>query len=128
MDKASNYLQPKKSSTRKVIDGSIEEGIKDHNEEFPKTRAECPVVRPCPFVSCRYNLYLEAKSPEKIRINFYGLEPHHVSPSCALDEADSGEFMSLEDIGSRMGLTRERVREIERQAIEKLKAAGLNLK
>lgn len=39
--------------------------------------------------------------------------------TCALDEADEGG-LSLEEVGQRMGITRERVRQIEVSGLEKI--------
>lgn len=42
---------------------------------------------------------------------------------CALDAADIGG-MSLQEVADRLGATRERVRQIELAAVQKLRAAG----
>lgn len=57
-------------------------------------------ARPCLFERCRYHL----KSP---------------THSCTLDAADEGG-MTLEDVGNILGLTRERIRQIEVLALRKL--------
>ena len=93
----------------------------------PTKRSECPEERPCPFVSCRYNTYLEVTSDvkrEKITINHPDLQPWEVLPedSCALDLAD--ECQSLERVGRVLGITRERVRQIE---CDILKKTGLKM-
>lgn len=89
--------------------------------ERPKVRSECENgIRPCPFVSCQFHLYLTVnKATGLIRINHPGKEPEELEHSCALDEADQGEH-TLEQIAEYMGLTRERVRQIEESAMEKL--------
>jgi len=86
----------------------------------PTKRSECPVVRPCPFVSCRYHLYLDVTDSGSIKYNFDGLDPDELTPSCAIDAAERAGKMTLKDIGDRMGLTRERIRQIESQALDKL--------
>lgn len=60
----------------------------------PRTRGECAgVPRPCPFVSCKYNLYLDVirgrGGREYVKIN-RKCDPLEVPPdeSCALDVAD----------------------------------------
>lgn len=99
----------------------------------PKTRGECADgPRPCPWVSCRQNLFLDvlgvngARRIEDgaIRLNMPRLEPGEVPPewSCALDVADRGG-MGLEDIGDAIGVTRERIRQIEMQALAKVRRA-----
>ena len=91
----------------------------------PKRRSECADgPRPCPFVSCKYHLYLDV-SPRTgaIKLNFPDLEVWELSPSCALDIADSGGA-TLENAGSLMNVTRERIRQIETAALSKLEASN----
>src|SRR5262245_58822719 len=56
----------------------------------PRTRGECEnVERPCPYVGCRYNLYLDVDPRSgSIKLNFPDLEPDELVESCALDLAD----------------------------------------
>lgn len=89
----------------------------DTSSERPKTRGECEGgVRPCPFVSCKYNLYLDVSDIGSIKLNFPDLEPHELLESCALDVADR-DGATLEEVGDVMNLTRERVRQVERIAL-----------
>lgn len=138
MKKAANFLNPKRDSKRKSVNHSkkevqaarpsteltlemlIDEGVRTAR---PRFRNECPVQRPCPFVGCRYHLYLDITETGNIKYNFYGIEPWELKTSCALDVADenSQDLLSLTDIGRYMGLTRERVRQIEKDALERLK-------
>jgi len=85
----------------------------------PRTRGECAgVPRPCPFVSCRYHLYLETVDSGSLKINFPDREVCDMEHSCALDLADSGA-KSLEAIAQAMNLTRERVRQLEERAMKR---------
>jgi hypothetical protein len=89
----------------------------------PRTRAECADgPRPCPFVSCKYHLYIDV-SPRTgaIKLNFPDLEVWDMGESCALDVADRGGT-TLEDVGAIMNLTRERIRQVEVKALAKLEA------
>lgn len=92
---------------------------------LPMTRDECSrVERPCPFVSCKWNLYLDVSpATGRIILNFPDLEPDEMPErgSCALDVAEEGEH-TLDKIGERMNLTRERVRQIEVVALQKVYA------
>lgn len=91
----------------------------------PVTREECTQsVRPCPFVSCKHHLYLDV-SPRTgaIKLNFPDLEVWEVAETCALDVADRGGA-TLEDVGTIMNLTRERVRQVEATSLAKLEARG----
>lgn len=92
----------------------------------PRTRFDCTqgehAARPCPFVSCRYHLYLDVSARTgAIKLNFPDLEPDQLPESCALDVAENGG-MTLEDLGAIVNLTRERVRQIETQGLARLKA------
>ncbi|MDP9033224.1 MAG: hypothetical protein M3O50_00315 [Myxococcota bacterium] len=81
----------------------------------PRTRADCAkVARPCPFVGCRYSLYLEVSRNGSIKFRFPDLGPEDMSPehSCSLDVADLGG-VSLQEAGRALNVGRERVRQIE---------------
>lgn len=87
----------------------------------PKSRAECSdMERPCPFVSCKYHLYIDVHPVRgSIKINFPDLEVWEMTDTCALDIADRGGI-TLEEVGEIMNLTRERVRQVETQGLSKL--------
>ena len=88
----------------------------------PRKRSEClEMERPCLFVSCRFHLYLDV-NPEtgSLKENFPGKEPWELEQTCALDVSDRGGI-TLEEVGSIMNLTRERIRQVEVRGLEKLK-------
>jgi len=108
----------------------------------PKTRGDCiDGPRPCPWVGCRYHLYLDVvyiKTKGRARIVYRhpGKEPWELVFSCALDIADMGPH-SLDEIGVFIGkgdtkhakvckgtssLSREYVNYIQHRAQEKLVA------
>jgi len=89
----------------------------------PRLRSECAEgPRPCPFVSCKYHLYIDVSSRTgAIKLNFPDLEVWELGESCALDVADRGGT-TLEDVGAIMNLTRERIRQVEVKALAKLEA------
>ena len=87
----------------------------------PQTRDECAdVPRPCPFVSCRYNMYLDVRDDGAIRFNFPDREPHEMVASCALDLANDGP-RTLDLIGGLMGFSKERARQLEASGLRKVK-------
>lgn len=97
----------------------------------PKSRAEClKMKRPCLFVSCKYHLYLDINPETKsIKFNFPGKEVWELKETCALDVADKGG-VTLEEVGAIMNLTRERIRQVEMRALQKLRqnSAKYNIK
>lgn len=86
----------------------------------PRTVADCPESGPCPWVACKYHVYLDVTDSGSIKINFPDLEPLDIAEPCVLRIARSGAI-TLEDTARHMNLTRERVRQIEVVAIRKLK-------
>lgn len=89
----------------------------------PVTRAECAEAEgPCPFVSCKHHLYLDVSARTgAIKLNFPDLEVWEMKETCALNVADRGGT-TLEDVGTIMNLTRERIRQVEVKGLAKLEA------
>ena len=90
----------------------------------PRTRADCiDAERPCPWAGCRHHLWLDVKrdrdGDETIIVNGY-CDIEDMPDTCALDCAERGG-MTLEAVGATLGVTRERVRQIELRAIDKLR-------
>jgi hypothetical protein len=101
-----------------------QEGESLTTDEFgprPATRADCGTERPCPYVGCRYNLYLDVTVTGNLKMNFPDLFPENMKVSCVLDVADSGG-VTLEETGERLNMTRERVRQIEEMGKKTLNA------
>lgn len=120
----------KKMTKEQIRIGKLLYPETDHGR--PKTRAECAGgERPCPFVSCKYHLYLDV-NPEtgSIKLNFPDIEIWEMAETCALDIAERGG-VTLEEVGEIMNLTRERIRQLEMSGIsrmiEKDKELGINL-
>ena len=81
---------------------------------------ECGTERPCPFVGCKYHLYLDVNpGTGTIKLNFPRLEPWQMGETCVLDVAERGG-MTLEQIGAELNMVRERVRQIERSALARI--------
>jgi hypothetical protein len=96
----------------------------------PQTRAECldegwNASRPCPFVGCRHHLFLDVDEARGSISPNTRLEPWEMSESCVLDVVERHGELSLEDIGKYFGLTRERIRQIEFRAKQRLLAPVL---
>ncbi len=91
----------------------------------PVSRGECAnVARPCPYVSCKYHLYIDVNTNTgSIKINFPDKEVWELENSCALDVAQQGGI-TLEEVGEILNLTRERIRQVEVRGLAKLKEAG----
>ena len=87
----------------------------------PSSRTQCRTgVRPCPWVSCRYNLYLDVRADGILRINFPDREPEEMTASCSLDLAEDGP-RTLDQVAALMGMSRERARQIEEVAMGQLR-------
>lgn len=89
----------------------------------PVSRSQCVnMPRPCLYVSCRHHLYLDVNEETgSIKFNFPDKEVWELEETCALDVADRGGI-TLEEVGSIMNLTRERIRQLELSGLEKLKS------
>lgn len=86
----------------------------------PGIRAQCEDgPRPCPWVGCVYHLYLDVLKTGGIHTNWDG-PPWTMSETCALDVAARGG-VTLNEIGVMIGVSRERIRQIEFAALRKLK-------
>ncbi len=96
--------------------------LEDLDALRPKDREDCRTSeRPCPFVSCKYHLYLDVNPHTgSIKLNFPDLEVWELAETCALDVADRGG-MTLEEVGELLNLTRERIRQVESTGLEKLR-------
>jgi len=90
--------------------------------KHPTTRSECVnMPRPCMFVSCRHHLYLDVNEDTgSVKFNFPDKDVWELEETCALDVADRGGI-TLEEVGSIMNLTRERIRQLELSGLKKLK-------
>lgn len=86
----------------------------------PKTRGECAdVPRPCPFVSCRYHLYLDIVRGQVIPST--DKEPDEMEHSCSLDEADNEEALSYGQIGALVGVSHARAQQIGSDVVDRIK-------
>jgi hypothetical protein len=111
-------------SIRRLSKAELNRGRALYPEEQywrPTNRGECAdMERPCPFVSCKYHLYIDVHPVRgSIKINFPDVEVWEMTDTCALDIADRGGI-TLEEVGEIMNLTRERVRQLETQGLAKL--------
>jgi hypothetical protein len=112
-----------------------EADTREHTDR-PRTYGECieralgTPTQPCWYLRCRHNLLIDVEpTTGAYKITWphladgaYGDEyrslPEH---TCALRVAEQGG-MTLDEIGSVINLTRERVRQIETKALYKLRA------
>ena len=74
----------------------------------------------CPWVGCRYHLYLDAQPSGSIKFYFPGLEVWELPETCALHVARKGQTNNA-DIGALLNVTRERVRQLLAQTIDRLR-------
>ena len=118
----------RRSSVREHALSLLEYPVEEHaTYERPVTRGDCLAggsneARPCPWVSCAYHLALDVSEDSgNIKLIFPGVEVEAMTSTCALDLAD-GEGATLDEIGAAQNISRERVRQIELEAIEHLRA------
>jgi hypothetical protein len=106
-----------------VMDPELEAITREIEARRPRSRAECASgARPCMFISCKHHLYLDVNpSTGSIKLNFPDMEVWELPETCALDVADRGGI-TLEEVGSIMNLTRERIRQVETRGLLKLRA------
>lgn len=89
----------------------------------PRYRSQCERgPRPCPWLTCRYHLYLDVRGDGVVKINFPDREPEEMTVSCTLDLATDGP-RTLEAVAALMGMSKERARQIEVAAIAKFRKA-----
>lgn len=89
----------------------------------PINRKQCVNgPRPCVFVSCRYNMFLDVMNK---RLKCYAHDPTEMEDTCALDLADEYGGMRLEEIAIHFNLSRERVRQIQDNALRKIMHATM---
>ena len=90
--------------------------------ERPRCRADCvDGPRPCPWVSCRHHLGLDISGVGSLKQRT-DVELDALTETCALDVAERGGER-LEAIGEMLGLTRERVRQVQEDALRKVRRA-----
>lgn len=110
-------------------------------DERPKTRGECYAMpRPCPFVSCRYHLAIDAHKDwgNNYRLRLLCEDPTIMANTCALDVADGmcdlpdtghglgdeAAEVSLEEIGAMVGVQPQRVQQNIEAAQAAIRAAS----
>jgi len=106
-----------------LIDPELDATIREIEAQRPRSRADCANgARPCMFISCKHHLYLDVNpSTGSIKLNFPDREVWELDETCALDVADRGGI-TLEEVGTIMNLTRERIRQVETRGLLKLRA------
>lgn len=117
-------------SIRRLSKAELNRGRELYPEEDywkPTSREQCrDMNRPCPYVSCKYNLYVDVHPVRgSIKLNFPDQEVWELTETCALDVSERGGI-TLEEVGEIMNLTRERVRQVETTGLTKLeKTVGI---
>ena len=114
---------PEWQGARRVRD--LKQDVKADERHLPRalplSRLDCPdIPRPCPYVSCRYNLYADVTASGSLIIRDCEPDEMPAEASCALDIAEDGAH-TQEEIGVLLGVVRQRVIQIEEEALEKLR-------
>lgn len=116
--------RPRSIRCQKLTRREIAEGVRlqVYYGQRPATRSQCSeVVRPCPFTTCRYNLYLDVTSEGWLKPNFPHLQPGEMRESCALDVAERGG-VELHQLGPLLNLTQAGVAKIVDSGLRKVAA------
>ncbi len=105
-----------------IVDPELEATVREIEASRPRSRADCANgPRPCMFIACKHHLYLDVNpATGSIKLNFPDREVWELDETCALDVADKGGI-TLEEVGSIMNLTRERIRQVETRGLAKLR-------
>lgn len=91
----------------------------------PRVRADCKhVPRPCPFATCRYNLFVHVDRRGDVSTRTAELDAMRPTSSCALDVAEAGG-LGLGKVAGILGLTATGVLKLEQRALEKLARSPL---
>lgn len=115
-----------RAENRARLERGMPERPETHIPGRPKVRADCgQICRPCPYVGCRYNMFLDLTPTGGIIFNHKDIEPGEVDPekSCALDIA-AGEPLTCIQAAELLNLTNTRVDQIERQALSRFGATA----
>ena len=103
----------------------------------PADDRDCP-RGPCPRVGCRHHVYLEVKGDRTI-LNWPGRHVDELEETCSLraaraaairrqeSERHDAPAMSYPEVGRLLNLTAETIRIDEKNALAKLRAAGIHL-
>jgi hypothetical protein len=105
-----------------VRDGALKKRSCGHSVDEMLRR-----TRPCVWAGCRHHLYLDVTSIGSIKFAYPDIEPDELEASCSLDIADGGA-LTLEEMGERIQVTRERARQLEVRALLSLRNAGGRLR
>jgi hypothetical protein len=126
---------PNRFEAMDIEQDEIELAASRIRRSLPPAYGACP-PGPCGYVKCRHHLATDEeikKGERRLKVNFPHLPVWEMKETCSLrvaDEADlrkakPGSFervMSLDEIGERMNLSAERVRNIESNILRKLRA------
>ncbi len=131
--KRRRFLMTNGQTPEEILESSLE-SMGSVLPARPRVRSECQSgPRPCPWVGCRYHLYLDlyttgdpAKPVPGLIIHHSDKEPTELRDTCLLDLAGRGP-LTLAEIGEIFDLSRERVRQIESSALRKLHRMGVTL-
>ena len=114
-------LNTRKMSLR-ALARAREAGELEIVEQRPRYRGECVHgPRPCPWAGCRYHMAIAEYHADNGSLRIMAEDPLEMraTESCALDIAERGGI-TLEAVGELLGVTRERVRQIEARALRKI--------
>lgn len=105
----------------------IENSFLEIDHVRPRTRADCrKIPRPCPFVGCKYNTFLDVSHAGSIVFNGCS-DPLEADSgtSCVLDIIENETEIEITEISKIMSIARERVHQILRKSLKKIQQEEL---
>jgi hypothetical protein len=86
-------------------------------------------IRPCPWASCRYNLLVSVNASGSLKVDHGHLDSSLLEESCAIDVAQKHkEGITQEQTAKLTGVTEDRVRQVERGLMRRLRRKARKLR
>jgi hypothetical protein len=124
-----DMIMKKKTISRLIVERLAKEEKKKNpgsgeQRALPASFAQCP-SGPCPYVTCKYHLYLDITFDGGIRLNFPEIEPTDMMFPCALRFAANLGEHSFDELSRYVNTKPNMLRNVFAKALRKLKEEGI---